>query len=81
MPLSCDCYAGCWGAHSENWPKLGKTDAEAASLYRLAHVVLPYGTYVFMETHLRVETYELAERLSIRYCQQEAEREQAGAQA
>lgn len=60
MPLDCDCYGGCWAAHSESWPRIS---AEAMAHYTLAQKVLPHGTYVFMADHLRVETAELVEEL------------------
>lgn len=75
MPLSCDCYGGCWGDHSQQWPRVAGTptpveqtkhqtvSAEAMAYYRLAQKVLPYGTYVFMSDHLRVETNELMRTL------------------
>jgi hypothetical protein len=71
MPLgNCDCYGGCWGDHSENWPSLkipqDKLD-EGAKLnprypssaigLRICDVAgIPYGSFVIMEDAIRVET-------------------------
>lgn len=54
MPLSCDCYPGCWDAHSENWFWVDSSH-NVDELYRVAVRLLPYGTYVKMPDHLRVE--------------------------
>ena len=61
MPLSCDCYGGCWSVHSRDWPSIPCT--EARSLY--CRDKLPYGTYVHTWTKrdasiIRIETEELA---------------------
>lgn len=64
MPLSCDCYGGCWAAHSESWIKIGVGDPERAQTYwKVAQKVLPHGSYVYMETELRVETQEGVDRI------------------
>ncbi len=60
MPLSCDCYGGCWGDHSKDWPSITDKDK---SLRKLAIQVLPYGTYVIMDNRLRIETVALAQIL------------------
>ncbi len=36
--LGCDCYGGCWGDHSRNWPGLRFEDEQGARLgWRLCH--------------------------------------------
>ncbi len=60
MPLNCDCYGGCWGDHSKDWPSL--TDINK-SFRKLALQVLPAGTYVTIDNRLRVETPELVQIL------------------
>ncbi len=45
--LSCDCYGGCWGDHSANWPSIEYKDANEAA--RIRNVV-PYGRYVDIGT-------------------------------
>ena len=62
MPLNCDCYGGCWGDHSEDWPS---TPDESESMRKLAVLTLPYGTYVTVDGYLRVETQELLNQLKI----------------
>ncbi len=42
MPLSCDCFPGCWAKHSENWFKVGSADS-VESLYYQAVRTLQYG--------------------------------------
>ena len=61
MPLNCDCYAGCWGDHSEGWPEIQDTDDK----YRAAAIgLLPYGTYVTMPGNvLRVQGADLVAKL------------------
>lgn len=49
MKLSCDCYPGCWGTHSENWPEI------PAHLFSKIKSNLNYGEYVFMEDKVRIE--------------------------
>lgn len=66
MPLNCDCYGGCWGTHSENWPAIRSSKEEIDRLFRMAgrEQVLPYGTYVRnSDIELRIETYALMECL------------------
>ena len=63
MPLNCDCYDGCWGDHSENWPRVivptgafillkgkpGTLQRQTVSeaLFAAAVKLLPHGTYVW----------------------------------
>ncbi len=71
MPLSCDCYGGCWGDHSKNWPDMAYTEERAQ--YLVANNKL-YGSYVMTQkpesykarekrdsnnTRIRVETYAI----------------------
>lgn len=53
MPLSCDCFPGCWGTHSKDWPsfELPQEDDEANEalkklIRQIATNELPYGTFV-----------------------------------
>lgn len=70
MPLSCDCYGGCWGDHSKDWPsatipeelieaerKRGVHYPDVAATTRLVNAAkIPYGSYVGIgEDVLRVE--------------------------
>lgn len=57
MPLNCDCYGGCWGDHSKNWPFIRFPNSnEANKAFRLCHKNIPYGTYVIMGIDIRFET-------------------------
>lgn len=74
MPLSCDCYGGCWGTHAveRNWPFVRVTEAELepyhaehrpimSYLWDVAkkHTLIPYGSYVVVsDDEIRVETEE-----------------------
>lgn len=72
MPLSCDCYGGCWGTHSTDWPsvpipqRMLDKAAAAGSQYPsstianpiLRQLNLPYGTYVVVKDAIRVEREE-----------------------
>lgn len=61
MPLRCDCYGGCWGDHSKEWPRvefdeaimiwLAKQPSHISSLY--------YGSYVVADGYIRFETNKL----------------------
>lgn len=57
MPLSCDCFDGCWDVHSLGWPVLtihkGVNTAQLAATARI-----PYGSYVKVGTQFRCETDE-----------------------
>lgn len=47
MPLSCDCYGGCWGDHAKDWPTV--EIPEDVSYWELADKAgVPYGSYVKM---------------------------------
>lgn len=61
MPLSCDCYPGCWAKHSESWDRLKSFNLER--LRRLAIKNLSHGSYVVMEDYIRIETKEMTEQL------------------
>lgn len=75
-PLSCDCYGGCWGDHSETWPRLEFLTKEGANeAYRLCHQskkmgdnlpaserCVPYGSYVLSGAQLRFQTTELRDK-------------------
>lgn len=42
--LGCDCYGGCWGEHSKNWPRLHFGDkADAHKAYNLCHQEMEVG--------------------------------------
>ncbi len=57
MPLSCDCFPGCWGSHSEKWPTIAEPqDRTQGAFYRLVRDLVPYGSYVMMTDVVRVET-------------------------
>ncbi len=60
-PLSCDCYDGCWGEHSEGWERIGSEET-ARQWWKLAQRSLPYGTYV-LGRRLRVQTSDLKLKL------------------
>ena len=53
MPLSCDCYGGCWGDHSKGWPSVPQP-RDPHAVARKAGV--PHGSYVIVEQGLRLET-------------------------
>ena len=56
MPLSCDCYSGCWAEHSKTWKKvLHRSEAEAQAMFRGCVQVLRYGTYVRYGLEVRLE--------------------------
>ena len=72
--LGCDCYGGCWGDHSKDWPKLiFETIGETREAYRRCHQTetmgqhlprerrVPYGSYIIMdkEKELRFATHAL----------------------
>ncbi len=60
MPLSCDCYPGCWGVHSQDWPEIWEPRTMSqGEFYRLVHKLVPYGSYVMMHGRVRVETADL----------------------
>ena len=73
MPLTCDCYDGCWGDHSANWMcvEVPRSRIEAARLVNprypesVAATALckeagvPYGSYVVDGRVLSVETPNL----------------------
>ncbi len=77
MPLSCDCYGGCWGTHSEGWPsapiptEMLEAASKAGSRYPSSTVAnpilrkldLPYGTYVVVTDAIRVEREEYLPRV------------------
>ena len=73
MPLGCDCYGGCWGDHSKDWPSIALSEKSLAEARKInsrypesvaggaiaKRANLPYGSYVIMSGSLRVETPEL----------------------
>jgi len=68
MPLNCDCYPGCWGKHSKNWPFIEfETEEEGRRLYVACSKerIVPYGGYVIdiERCQFRVETEELRQKL------------------
>ena len=57
MPLSCDCYDGCWGDHSKHWPSIRATNGISIDvLWAVSKRVVPYGSYVRDEDEMRFET-------------------------
>lgn len=62
MPLSCDCYGGCWGDHSAKWPKVVVPKEIEVIVHQACWSVLniPYGCYVLDEGEVRTETEEQA---------------------
>ena len=68
MPLGCDCYGGCWGDHSKNWPDINWTHERLEYLNSRRDL---YGSYVVVNgsrlpvayttdtTRIRVETYKI----------------------
>lgn len=52
MPLGCDCYPGCWGAHSVDWPLIV---GEWTKLRPYIHKVVPYGSWVQVPEGVRIE--------------------------
>ena len=74
MPLSCDCWPGCWGVHSRDWPCLlvDRDSHLLARQYLLTKDI--YGSYVTMGevegfSELRLETDELMEDLFLHLMQ------------
>lgn len=66
MPLACDCFDGCWGAHSKEWPVVdySKTRRHHEQITGFIHGAVPYGSYVFVgEGLVRIETEELAAKV------------------
>lgn len=58
MPLSCDCYPGCWGQHSLTWAKVvNSSEGQAQSMFRSCVKVLRYGTYVRFGLEVRFENF------------------------
>lgn len=79
-PLGCDCYGGCWGDHSESWPRLlFTTKADADEAARLCHQEPgrghvprpkddrpPYGSNVLSGRELRFCTTALRDKHAAR---------------
>lgn len=63
MPLSCDCYPGCWGAHSATWPYLPDPHDQLRALV-IKGKLLPIGTFVTNNGRLYLETMEHVETVS-----------------
>lgn len=56
-----DDYPGCWGDASKDWPYIQFPTKEAAEeAYELCvkENVVPYGSYVLLGNHLRLETMQ-----------------------
>jgi hypothetical protein len=65
-PLSCDCYSGCWRAHSADWPKIEFANQEELQKTIRAcweSLRLPYGSYVSTRCELRLQTEEYKQRV------------------
>lgn len=75
MPLSCDCYPGCWGDHATSWlaveiPKDRIARARLLNPRYPEHVAavqlceeagVPYGSYVTTGNLLSIETPKLVQ--------------------
>jgi len=57
MPLSCDCYPGCWGEHSKHWPSV--LLPEGMTQRQIGDAGIPYGSFVTTRQTIRFETMEL----------------------
>ncbi len=57
MPLSCDCYPGCWCDHSKDWPfvPFDGTPLDARDTQVAVQAVVPYGSYVEVKDGIRIE--------------------------
>lgn len=55
MPLNCDCYPGCWGDHSKDWPLIPLDERNASQLRADVGRLVPYGSYVEVEGGIRIE--------------------------
>lgn len=75
--LGCDCYGGCWGDHSEDWPALVfVSERDAKEAYRLGHQnedgtplveeKAEHGTRVLMGSELRFNTMAFLEAYAAR---------------
>jgi NTP pyrophosphatase (non-canonical NTP hydrolase) len=79
VPLSCDCYPGCWGNHSTGWPSVFIEDSkklDAAYWACWKQLNIPHGSYVRMSTwELRLQTEEYKKRVEefVRGLEQEKE--------
>ncbi len=73
--LSCDCYPGCWGDHSKEWPTIDDPSEAVGVFLNMASNVrkyIQYGDYVRVDGKLRVpdeatkkkveEFYKIAEK-------------------
>lgn len=62
--LTCDCYGGCWGDHSKNWPSVPAD--EEKKVLEVLRMLLPRGAYVYIETtgsghgHYKIEPHYFA---------------------
>lgn len=55
MPLSCDCYPGCWGDHSRDWPLVPFNGAPKSDTRVVVRAVVPRGSYVEVGEGIRIE--------------------------
>lgn len=55
MPLSCDCYPGCWGDHSKGWPLVPFKGAPKSDTRVVVRSVIPHGSYVEVDDGIRIE--------------------------
>ncbi len=55
MPLTCDCFPGCWGAHSKDWPLVVNPFLDREEVRKTVMAVVPYGSYVTVEEGTKVE--------------------------
>lgn len=74
-PLSCDCYDGCWGDHSKDWPEVAIADeARLAEAHRACwkELHIPRGSYVAVRGALRLQTEEYKQKV-VEYLEEMAE--------
>jgi hypothetical protein len=57
MPLAYDDIPGSWGVYSKNWPYIHDPKGEVRRLVVTGNII-PYGSYVTVGDHLRLETQE-----------------------
>lgn len=68
MPLSCDCFDGCWGQHSRHWPSIaipevlieigrerGERYPHTLGNFLIFSAKIPYGCYVVDDGMIRVD--------------------------
>lgn len=64
MPCVYDDVPGSWGSQSEGWPHIEDADGSVRRLV-IREKLVPYGSYVTVGNHLRLETNDYVERVRI----------------